>query len=152
MSLLRKRLDAYFLGEKYQARLGRSCATCGGTMTHTDDPLHCSPGCVPEQTTVPAFLPVRPATRIAGFRANAERRAWPGVDIEDVDPVDVLDVHGWLCHLCARPIPRDVHFRDPEAATVDHVVPLARGGMHTYANMRPAHRRCNISKNDRWQG
>ncbi|MEV4440827.1 HNH endonuclease [Streptomyces sp. NPDC049577] len=72
--------------------------------------------------------------------------------MEDVDPLDVLDDHNWHCHLCARPIPRDVHFLDPEAATVDHVVPLARGGTHTYVNMRPAHRRCNASKNDRCQG
>jgi len=34
----------------------------------------------------------------------------------------------------------------PERITQDHVVPLARGGSHTIANLRPACQRCNSSK------
>ena len=29
---------------------------------------------------------------------------------------------------------------------MDHVVPLARGGSHTYGNLRPAHGHCNRRK------
>jgi 5-methylcytosine-specific restriction endonuclease McrA len=34
----------------------------------------------------------------------------------------------------------------------DHVKPLAKGGAHVLANLRPACRRCNSSKKDRWDG
>jgi 5-methylcytosine-specific restriction endonuclease McrA len=34
----------------------------------------------------------------------------------------------------------------------DHVKPLARGGAHVLANLRPACRRCNSSKKDCWEG
>ena len=34
--------------------------------------------------------------------------------------------------------------------TVDHVKPLAKGGPHMLANLRPACKSCNSSKNDRW--
>jgi len=33
---------------------------------------------------------------------------------------------------------------------VDHVKPLAAGGLHALANLRPACRSCNSRKNDKW--
>lgn len=39
------------------------------------------------------------------------------------------------------------------ADSIDHVIPLARGGPHCLANLRPACRRCNSSKSDSdWRG
>lgn len=58
-----------------------------------------------------------------------------------VEPVDyrrVLELHGRVCHLCGDAIGDDLHF--------DHVIPLARGGEHSYENVRPAHAGCNHRK------
>jgi 5-methylcytosine-specific restriction endonuclease McrA len=33
--------------------------------------------------------------------------------------------------------------------TLDHIIPLSKGGTHTWDNVRPAHRRCNELKGDR---
>lgn len=46
-----------------------------------------------------------------------------------------------VCHICGGG-------EDPTKGPfqADHVVPLSKGGAHTRANLRPAHRRCNISK------
>lgn len=46
--------------------------------------------------------------------------------------------HCWMC-----PAPAD---------TVDHVKPIAAGGPHILANMRPACRSCNSAKNSKWFG
>jgi 5-methylcytosine-specific restriction endonuclease McrA len=35
---------------------------------------------------------------------------------------------------------------DRENFHVDHIVPICKGGEHTYANVQPAHPICNISK------
>ena len=35
---------------------------------------------------------------------------------------------------------------DPDDFHVDHVIPLALGGWHCYANVQPAHPFCNVSK------
>lgn len=60
--------------------------------------------------------------------------------VEDVDPRVVIDRHGMVCHICTDPIAAwsDLHF--------DHVIPLARGGSHTYENIRPSHSWCNQRK------
>ncbi len=39
-----------------------------------------------------------------------------------------------------------------EATEADHVKPIARGGLHILANIRPACRSCNAVKSDRWTG
>lgn len=49
------------------------------------------------------------------------------------------DYFGGRCYLCG-----DV------ADTTDHVKPIAAGGAHILANLRPACRRCNARKNSRW--
>jgi 5-methylcytosine-specific restriction endonuclease McrA len=39
-------------------------------------------------------------------------------------------------------------FPDPLSPSLDHVVPLARGGEHTYGNVRTACLGCNVRKRD----
>lgn len=55
----------------------------------------------------------------------------------------------WHCHLCAEPVNRHLVWPDPMSASLDHVVPLSRGGTHTPDNVRLAHLVCNTRKNNR---
>ena len=43
-----------------------------------------------------------------------------------------------ICHYCGKPVP-------PERITMDHVVPVARGGRSTKGNIVPACPACNKS-------
>jgi 5-methylcytosine-specific restriction endonuclease McrA len=54
----------------------------------------------------------------------------------------------WTCRLCGSLIPPLASWPDPLFGTVDHVVPLNRGGTHTWSNVQAAHLRCNMSKNN----
>lgn len=76
-----------------------------------------------------------------GFQRRKARKLANGS--ERVSYVAVLARHGMTCHLCEGPIlsRADLHF--------DHVIPLAQGGPHTEANIRPAHATCNLSKGAR---
>lgn len=47
--------------------------------------------------------------------------------------------HAGRCAYCGR----------TEALTIDHVVPIAKGGRHSIGNLLLACRRCNFSKSDR---
>jgi 5-methylcytosine-specific restriction endonuclease McrA len=55
-----------------------------------------------------------------------------------------------VCWLCGYDIDLTLDARDRMSATVDHVIPLDRGGSECDpANLRPAHRACNSSKGNR---
>lgn len=52
----------------------------------------------------------------------------------------------WMCQLCRKPIDVALKAPDPGSASLDHVIPLARGGKHSAANLQAAHLRCNLRK------
>lgn len=53
------------------------------------------------------------------------------------------------CYLCRQHVSQRFVPPDKRSATLDHVIPLARGGEHSEANVRLAHYGCNSSKGDR---
>ncbi|WP_256334664.1 HNH endonuclease [Lentzea albidocapillata] len=60
-----------------------------------------------------------------------------------------LREHMPWCWLCGKPINLNLPWNDRMSFTVDHVVPLSRGGPATLDNSRSAHRSCNSSKGNR---
>jgi predicted nucleic acid-binding Zn ribbon protein len=56
---------------------------------------------------------------------------------------------GWKCSICGRPINKDLDRNSKWAATIDHIVPLSKGGKHNWSNVRLAHRSCNSKKGDK---
>jgi len=49
---------------------------------------------------------------------------------------------GWICQLCGEPVSR-IRDRSPLSPSLDHVIPLARGGSDAMPNLRLAHVACN---------
>jgi 5-methylcytosine-specific restriction endonuclease McrA len=66
--------------------------------------------------------------------------------VEDVDIVVVLEAHGARCIVCGINIDTSLSHPHPMSVSLEHVIPLARGGEHSYKNCAPSHLRCNISK------
>lgn len=62
-----------------------------------------------------------------------------GAICEDVDREAVFARDRGICHLCLDPV-------SPERWDMDHVIPLFRGGHHSYANLAVAHPTCNRKK------
>ncbi len=90
--------------------------------------------------------PTRPRT-VAQKHAHASREArrraakrHPGA--EAVDRLTVYKIDQGVCGLCGRDA-------DVEDFELDHIVPLACGGAHTYANVQVAHGPCNRAKGGR---
>ncbi len=76
------------------------------------------------------------------MRTSAERRARRrNLFVEKVDKRTVWDRADGVCGICRTP----VKF---EAMTMDHIVPLAKGGLHSFANIQLAHEECNLRKGD----
>jgi len=53
------------------------------------------------------------------------------------------------CQLCGEPMDMAEKVPHPLAPTIDHIIPLARGGTHEPANVQSAHFICNAYKGDR---
>lgn len=62
--------------------------------------------------------------------------------------VEVWRRDGWRCHLCRRPVRRDVRFPHPLSPTIDHLVPVAAGGDDVIGNVACAHFICNSRRRD----
>lgn len=67
---------------------------------------------------------------------------------DQIDHLTLFNLHNWICNICGDKIDSRKRFPDLMAATVEHVVPLCKGGTHTWENTRPAHAKCNFEKGD----
>ena len=55
-----------------------------------------------------------------------------------------------VCGICGQPVDFSYKFPHPLSPTVDHIIPIAKGGHPSdLANLQLAHRTCNRSKSDK---
>lgn len=66
-----------------------------------------------------------------------------------VGVVDLAALWTGACALCSEPMSLDVAWPDPMSKSVDHVIPLAKGGTHEQSNLQWAHLMCNKRKGAR---
>ena len=57
----------------------------------------------------------------------------------------LADRDNWTCGICHRRV-------RPGQESIDHIVPLSKGGSHELSNVQLAHRRCNYQKGNRGHG
>lgn len=81
-----------------------------------------------------------------GQRRRARQRQAPA---ELVMLADLLIEQAYACYLCGLPINPEPKYPDAPSASVDHVIPLSRGGSGLRENLRAAHLGCNVAKGDR---
>jgi hypothetical protein len=81
-------------------------------------------------------------------RDNYHRRKATRKGASSGRPVRLAEIRerdGNRCHLCRRVVGSQP-WPHPSSASLDHVVPLSRGGEHDPDNVRLAHLRCNVEK------
>jgi hypothetical protein len=69
--------------------------------------------------------------------------------IEEFRLVDVFERDGWTCQICMEPIDPALKAPNQWARSIDHRVPLSRGGPHSFDNCQAAHLWCNSVKKER---
>lgn len=131
------------------------CISCRGLVKGVDArckacfPLHChlcGAKCHSRSST-PTCVKCADRNRPPAMRkrAIAVRNGDKGISWRTIAERD-----GWRCHLCGAEVEQcggTAH--EPKGATVDHIIPIALGGTHTWDNVALAHRRCNISRGAR---
>ncbi len=81
--------------------------------------------------------------RAAQYRRRAQM--FDG-DYEPVDLAQVWEKSNSLCFLCTTPMDRSYSFPHPAFPSLEHIIPLSRGGTHTLENLTYTHLKCNLTK------
>lgn len=66
--------------------------------------------------------------------------------VESFDRLEIFERDGWICQICREPVDREARFPHPASPSLDHIVPIARGGEHSRANAQTACLGCNVRK------
>lgn len=124
---------------------------------------------VAEAACLTCGRPYRPRYRSAGFcsldcRQYPERRKWPtmfagrraahdrrrarlaSVEFEAFTRAEIYERDGWRCGICGEVVEAARKLPDPMSPSLDHIIPVAKGGGHTRDNVQLAHWICNTRK------
>lgn len=132
MATIRRKLDAAAKGTHGDAAFFYGPCQCCGTnyTTRRTEVRWCSHACKRRQL-------------------NARRRARKQqAYVADVAPIAIYERDEWTCKICGLDVNRDQAVPWPFAPTIDHIIPLAKGGTHEPDNVQCAHFICNSMKSD----
>ena len=128
--------------ERESKRLHKTCPVCGkGFQTLKPQQKYCCPKCKDR----------------AHWKAHPKEKRFDKSKIVDKDiTLDKLFVRdSGVCYLCGKSCNYDdfvikdgTWICGDNYPSIDHVTPRAAGGEHAWANVRLAHRRCNMEKSD----
>jgi hypothetical protein len=100
-----------------------------------------------EQTARPKFCTFDCYTRASAGRKHLRKRQLKSGEVVSLPDIYARD--NGVCQLCHRRVRAGLPPLHPMAATLDHIIPLRKGGTHTRANVQLAHRSCNSAKGTR---
>lgn len=113
------------------------CRACGSPFVSQHADITCSAECRAAHQ--------HSRLRTKGHRHRARQR---DAFVADVDSAEVFKRDGYRCHLCRKKTDPTQRAPHPQSPTIDHVIPLAKGGTHEPLNCRTACFLCNCTKRD----
>jgi 5-methylcytosine-specific restriction endonuclease McrA len=83
------------------------------------------------------------------LQKNHKRRLTIKTATEKYSKLQVLTLTQGTCGLCNTNIDLDLVWPNPWSYSVDHIIPLSKGGTDLLSNVQPTHLTCNVSKGNR---
>lgn len=80
---------------------------------------------------------------------SSERRAICNGSLDDIDYLELMKRDHWVCQLCGTKIPPKARRPHPLSGSIDHAIPISKGGQHVWSNVQAAHLECNFRKHTR---
>lgn len=75
-------------------------------------------------------------------------------NVEMINPKEIFDRDGWRCQLCGKKVDKRLYktkgtARHSNAPSLDHIIPISKGGEHNKANVQCACYLCNCKKGNK---
>lgn len=136
----RTALPPYFC--KRHAQRSGHCKECGETFHYTPHLGHTILNVV--RSYCSRQCQKRSSDRV---KARARRAKVKGALVSSVNYNKVFERDAWRCGLCGRKTNKNKRGTQHSLApVVDHIIPLSKGGEHTYRNVQCACHECNSVK------
>lgn len=121
---------------RLESKSERICVGCNKTIPKSAraDKKWCSENC---------------ALKVRGHTMNTQRRIRTSEATENFKRIDIYERDKWICQLCKTAVNPKLTFPNPACASLDHIIPLSRGGSHQTKNVQLAHLRCNTSRGNK---
>ena len=69
--------------------------------------------------------------------------------VERFNDIEIFTRDKWICQLCHRKVNRRLKYPHPLSPSLDHIIPLSKGGVHSRQNCCLVHLQCNNRKQNR---
>jgi hypothetical protein len=109
------------------------CIECGKWFTTRNRSKHCSISCVKRSRN----------------RKKEKRLTINGTADYSITLIKLVVRDGGKCHICGEKVDMKAGTNNDMYGSIDHVMPIAHGGLHQWSNVKLAHRGCNTYKRDR---
>jgi 5-methylcytosine-specific restriction endonuclease McrA len=76
------------------------------------------------------------------------RKTLRGVESEPYTHNEIAQRDGWRCQLCKKKVDRRLKYPHLMSMSIDHIVPISRGGTDVRSNVQLAHFSCNSKKHN----
>lgn len=121
-------------------KLVRPCISCGTGVIGTAARKYC-------QSCRRRLARKQYRLKHGSVKKHRDRARRYGLAYEPINPIQVFDRDAWRCQICGTRTPKRLRGTfEGNAPELDHRVPMAMGGPHTWDNVQCACRACNIAK------
>lgn len=136
--------------DKCRGMFNRSCSYCGSRFVGFHAQQYCSVECRESTQLDPEEK--REHLRSAWRRKNHVRRArLKMATIELFSSSEIFERDGYTCQKCMNPTDPSSGHNNNEYPTLDHIIPLSKGGPHSRWNSQCLCRRCNMDKSSTFE-
>lgn len=128
-----------YVDKRKPDRVAKVCPFCGISFEGKKPQVACGAvECLEERK--------RQATKDVSHRRRARKR---GAKVGRVVRAEVLARDDYVCHLCGQETLPGEGQHHPRYPTLDHLIPLSRGGEHSMENVATACFRCNTRRSNK---
>lgn len=126
------------------------CKYCGKEFNGQKNSQNkfCSRGCYLKQIGADSW-DCKDYGRITDI-SHIRRAKYYGVEYEKINLIDIFERDNWTCKICDKKIDDSLPYPNPMSASLDHIIPLSKGGSHTLNNVQSSHLSCNIKKKNKF--